>query len=85
MDRPDNNTAEGRDLIRELNTGHIPCTRCGCPATTLQARVGEPITPACRLHARGGVLKERVPNARHYTAWYDYNKRGQWLVRVSAV
>ena len=52
MDRPDNSTAEGRDLIRLLNAGQVPCTRCGCPATTLQAREGEPITPACRLHAR---------------------------------
>jgi len=52
MNRPDNSTAEGRDLIRLLNTGHIPCTRCGCPAITLQARVGEPINPACCLHAR---------------------------------
>ena len=38
----------------------------------------------------GGVLKERAPNAivdddgRHYAAWVDYGKQGQWLVHVSA-
>ena len=83
MDRPDNSTAEGRDLIRELNTGHIPCTCCGCPAITLQARVGEPIAPACRWHTQRVPLRARAQ--RHYTAWLDCNKRGQWLVRVSAV
>ena len=38
----------------------------------------------------GGALKERGARSivdddgRHYAAWLDHGKQGQWLVRVSA-